>query len=299
MLISDVKIFLAVASLGNFSAAARTLDIGPMQVSRRLGALEEELGVRLFHRSTRSVSVTADGEAFMPYAQALVDAEERARQVLSPASSQVAGVLRLTAPSVFGQAVVLPLLPSLYAQHPGLRVDLDLSDRITDLVGQGFDLALRIAPLADSELVARRIAANPRIICASSAYLAKHGTPRRLADLEQHACIQLNAIPRWPVQVAGELQRLSVSGVFSTSSVDASRAAAMQGLGLAMLTRWDVHQQLQAGTLVEVQLEDVQMEALSVWAVTPSRRLVPARVRVFLDCLEASLAKAVSENGRC
>ncbi|MDY0962502.1 LysR family transcriptional regulator [Massilia sp. CFBP9026] len=291
MQILDVRIFLAVAAGGTLSAAARRLDIGPMQASRRIAALEAELGVRLFHRTTRSLALTAEGEAFAPYAATLAEAEESARGALRPSATRASGLLRLTAPSVFGQAIVLPLLPSLLERHPDLRVDLDLSDRVQDIVGQGLDLALRVATLGDSELVARRLAANPRLLCAAPRYLRAHGTPATLADLERHQCIGLHAVARWPFVVGASLQRRRVDARVLTSSVDAARTAAVQGLGLAMLTFWDVHEHLRAGSLVRVELEDAAMEVLSVWAVTPTRRYVPERVKVFLDALEDELVR--------
>ena len=290
MLTSDLRIFLAVTTAGSLSAAGRVLDLAPMQVSRRVAALEAELGVRLFHRTTRSVSLTAEGEAFMPYASTMTEAEDSARAELSPSPTQATGVLRLTAPSVFGQSIVMPLLTSLLRQHPELRVDLDVSDRVIDIVGQGLDLALRIAPLGDSELVARRIAANPRLICAAPSYLKQYGRPATLADLESHHCIILQTMPRWPMVVNGQLRRHRTSGPLSTSSVDAVRTAAVQGLGLAMLSYWDVFRQLADKSLVQIELQDASMEDLSVWAITPTRRYMPTRVKVFLDALEAELA---------
>jgi DNA-binding transcriptional LysR family regulator len=291
MLIADLRIFLAVAAAGSLSAAARQLNIGPMQASRRLAALEQELGVRLFHRTTRSVSLTAEGEAFFPYANTMSEAEQGARGALSPSPTAASGTLKLTAPSVFGQSIILPFLPALLDQHPDLRIDLDLSDRVLDIVGQGLDLALRIATLEDSELVARRIAGNPRIICAAPDYLRRHGVPARMADLDEHRCIVLHSVPRWPLVVNGELQRRRVDARFATSSVDAVRTATLQGLGLAMLTYWDVHEQLRNGDLVAVVLEDAAMEDLSIWALTPTRRYAPARVKIFLDALERELAR--------
>jgi DNA-binding transcriptional LysR family regulator len=291
MQVSDVRIFLAVVGAGSLSAAGRQLGIATMQVSRRLAVLEDELGVRLLHRTTRSISLTAEGEAFLPYANTMSEAEESARGALSPTSATASGVLRLTAPSVFGQTIVLPMLASLLERHPELRIDLDLSDRVVDIVGQGLDLALRVATLDDSELVAKRIVSNPRVICASPHYLQRHGLPSRLADLDNHQCIVLHAVPRWPVIAHGELQRRRVNARVTTSNVDAARTAAMQGLGLAMLTYWDVHQQLSDGGLVRVSLEDATMEDLSVWAVMPTRRYVPTRVKVFLDALEQELAR--------
>jgi DNA-binding transcriptional LysR family regulator len=288
---SDVRIFLATAAAANLSAAARQLGLGPMQVSRRLAALEEELGVRLFHRTTRSVSLTPEGDAFLPFAQTMAEAEESARSQLSPSAAAVSGVLRMTAPSVFGQAIVLPLVARLMEAHPALRVDLDLSDRVQDIVGGGLDLALRVAHLADSELVARKMAPNPWIICAAPAYLARHGRPRTLAQLDEHDCIVLQAVPKWPLIVRGVLQRRRMQGRVATSSVDAARTAALLGMGVSMLTYWDVHQQLADGTLVQVELEDASMAEMSVWAVMPTRRHVPTRVKVFLDALERELVR--------
>jgi DNA-binding transcriptional LysR family regulator len=289
--IADVRIFLAVAHAGSLSAAARQLNVGPMQVSRRIALLEDELGVRLFHRTTRSVSLTAEGEAFLPYASTMSEAEECALGELRSSSATLSGVLKLTAPSVFGQTIILPLLSSLLEQYPELRIDLDVSDRVLDIVGQGLDLALRIAPLGDSELVAKRIAANPRIICAAPRYIERHGAPSTLADLDKHQCIVLQAVQRWPVVIDGELQRRRVDARVTTSNVDAARTAAVQGLGLAMLTYWDVFQQLSDGELVRITLEDAGMEDLSVWAVTPTRRYVPPRVKIFLHALEQELAR--------
>jgi len=290
MQISDLRIFLSVVTAGSLSAAARQLDIGPMQVSRRIAVLEEELGVRLFHRTTRSVSLTAEGEAFLPYANTMAEAEESARGELSPASATVSGVLRLTAPSVFGQTVVLPMLSTLLEQHPDLRIDLDLSDRVVDIVGQGLDLALRVATLGDSDLVAKRMVSNPRVICASPRYLKHYGVPSTLAELELHQCIVLQAVARWPFVIDGKLQHRRMNARLTTSNVDAARIAALQGLGLSMLTYWDVYRQLREGSLVSIELEDAAMEDLSVWAVMPTRRYVPTRVKVFLAALERELA---------
>ncbi|AUO22393.1 LysR family transcriptional regulator [Pseudomonas sp. NC02] len=289
MLTSDLRVFQAVASAGSLSAAARQLDVQPMQVSRRVAALEEELGTRLFHRTTRSVSLTSEGQLFLPYASTIIDAEDSAKSELGPASAKAKGVLRMTAPSVFGQSIVVPMLSRLLEAHPDLSVDLDLSDKVIDIVGQGLDLALRLAPLGDSELVAKRITSNPRVICASPDYLRRHGRPTKLTELAAHHCIQLQAIPRWPFIIDGALTRKRVNGRVNTSSVDAVRSAAIQGLGLAMLTSWDIIRQVRDGKLEIVELQDAEMEDLSVWAVTPSRRFTPMRVKIFLGALEDEL----------
>ncbi|RBL68390.1 LysR family transcriptional regulator [Pseudomonas sp. MWU13-2625] len=289
MLTSDLRVFQAVASAGSLSAAARQLDVQPMQVSRRVAALEEELGTRLFHRTTRSVSLTSEGQLFLPYASTIIDAEDSAKSELGPASAKAKGVLRMTAPSVFGQSIVVPMLSRLLEAHPDLSVDLDLSDKVIDIVGQGLDLALRLAPLGDSELVAKRVTSNPRVICASPDYLRRNGRPTKLTELAAHHCIQLQAIPRWPFIIDGELTRKRINGRVNTSSVDAVRSAAIQGLGLAMLTSWDIIRQVRDGKLEIVELQDAEMEDLSVWAVTPSRRFTPMRVKIFLGALEDEL----------
>jgi DNA-binding transcriptional LysR family regulator len=298
MLLPDVRTFLAVASAGSLSAAARQLDVVPMQVSRRIAALEEDLGVRLFHRTTRSLTLTAEGEAFVPYAQVIVDAESGARAELSPLPKAASGVLRMTAPSGFGQSIVVPMLSRLLEANPELRIDLDLSDRQVDIVGQGLDLALRIAPLEDSELIAKKIAANPRLICAAPAYLKKHGRPTTAAELDEHHCVRLCSVRRWPLLVDGVMTRRRVEAYVTTTSVEAARTAAVEGLGLAMLTYWDVFRQLADKSLVQIELQDAQMEQLSVWAVIPSRRYVPSRVNVFLAALESEVVRLSKEYKR-
>jgi len=290
MLLLDIRTFLAVASAGSLSGAARQLNVAPMQVSRRMAGLEENLGVRLFHRTTRSLTLTAEGEAFVPYARAMVDAETGARAELSPLPGTASGVLRVTAPSGFGQSVVLPMLPRLLTSNPDLRIDLDLSDSQVDIVGQGLDLALRIAPLGDSELVAKKIAPNPRLICAAPAYLKQYGRPATVSELDGHSCISLRSVRRWPIIVDGVLIRTSVEAHITTTSVEAARTAAVQGLGIVMLSYWDVFRHLADKSLVRVHLENASMEQLSVWAIMPSRRYVPNRVSVFLGALETEIA---------
>jgi DNA-binding transcriptional LysR family regulator len=263
-----------------------------MAVSRRLAALERELGVRLLHRTTRSVALTPEGEAFLPHAQAMMEAEEAARAALAPATATASGMLRVTAPEVFGQTAIMPLIPQLLAEHPALRVDLRLTDRIVDLVGEGLDVALRIAPLRDSALVARRIAANPRVLCASRDYLRRRGLPRRIDDLADHDCLVLQGANLWTFDDGR--RTVHVDGPFASTSVGAIRAAAEQGLGIARLTYWDVRQPLAERKLVRLALEDGDPGGLDVWALLPTRRQMPLRVRVFLDRLEQALAAAAS-----
>lgn len=247
-------------------------------------AQRQKVGVR-----SQCESATSQQNGALPYAHTMVDAEERAFGELRPAPDEIRGVLRMTAPSVFGQSIVMSVLPQLLEQYPELSVELDVSDRLVDIVAGGLDLALRIAPLADSELIARRVAPNPRVLCAAPAYLNRRGSPANLADLDQHQCILLQAVSQWPFVIDGEVHRRRMNGRLNTSSVDAVRTAATQGLGVAMLTYWDIAHQLKDGSLVEIKLDDAQMEALCVWAVTPTRRYVPACVKAFLSVLHAHM----------
>lgn len=289
MQIPDVEVFRAIAQSGSLSAAARRLGLTPMTVSRRLASLEGELGVRLFHRTTRSVSLTAEGETFLPFATTLLEASEGARISLKSYAGTASGVLKVTAPTVFGQSVIMPLIPALLAEHPALRVDLTLSDSIVDIVGLGIDVAIRIATLRDSGLIARPLAPNRRVLCASPNYLERHGVPTTMDALLNHRRIALHGMPYWPFMRGGEPVAMRAEGVFSANSVEAVRTASRQGLGVAMLTYWDVRDDLDTGALHLVELEDVTPEELFITAILPTRQHVPHRVRVFLQHLEAVL----------
>ena len=289
MQVSDVQVFDAIADTGSLSAAARRLGLTPMTVSRRLAALESELGVRLFHRTTRAVSLTAEGETFLPFAATLLQASEEAKACLKSSAGTASGVLKVTAPTVFGQSVIMPLLPALLAEHPALRIDLTLSDSIVDIVGLGIDVAIRIATLRDSALIARPLAPNPRVLCASPAYLKRYGTPSTMEALTNHRRIALHGMPYWPFMRAGEAVAIRADGVFSANSVEAVRTACREGLGMAMLTYWDVRDDLAAGNLCLLELADAMPEQLFITALLPTRQHVPHRVGIFLQRLEAAL----------
>lgn len=289
MQIPEIEVFANVAISSSLSEAARRLGLSAMTVSRRLAALEKELGVRLVHRTTRSVALTPEGEMYLPYAKTMLEANEAARATLKTSAGSASGTLRVTAPSVFGQTVIMPLLPALLAENPTLKVDLTLSDSIIDIAGLGIDVAIRIATLRDSTLVATTLAPNPRVVCASPAYLARWGTPAVLDHLNHHQCIALHGMPYWPFTKGAAPVTIRAHGVFTANSVEAVRTASKQGLGLAMLTYWDIRAELAEGSLVMVNLEDVLPEQLSITAMLPTRQQVPHRVRVFVEHLEKVL----------
>lgn len=293
MNLKEIHVFLMVSTTRSLTQAARRLEMTPMAVSRRLAALEETLGVRLLHRTTRAISLTPEGEAFLPYAHTLAEAEQGALGLFSPQQQGASGLLRITAPSGFGRRTIMPLLPALLTANPALRIDLQLSDEITDIVGLGYDVAIRIAPLRDSNLIARKIADNPRILCAAPSYLERHNAPRVLQDLAHHACLRLTNVLQWSFLDGEQPTSISVEGRFSSSNVEGVRALCTAGMGLAQLTAWDVRDELHRGELVAITLEDVSPQKLAIWALFPSHRYLPTRVTLFLDALQRSMGETV------
>lgn len=289
MHLSEIVVFVAIAESESLSAAARKLGLTPMTVSRRLSSLEGQLGVRLLHRTTRAVSLTPEGESFLPYALTMLDAHDAARRTLAPDSTSATGLLKLTAPVVFGQSVIMPLIPAMLADNPMLRVDCTFTDEIVDITGMGLDVGVRIADLSDSSMVARRVTANPLVLCAAPEYLRCHGTPSTLDDLKKHSCIALHLMPQWTFTSADTPKNFKPKGIFASSNVDVVRTACMQGLGITLLSFWDVRNQIADGSLQSVKLNDVKPKVSNIWAVSPTRQYVPSRVRVFLDALQQAV----------
>ncbi|WP_342755477.1 LysR family transcriptional regulator [Pantoea sp. MBD-2R] len=291
MNLNDVQLFLIITETLSLSQAAKRLDISPMAVSRRLAGLEGELGIRLIQRTTRSVSLTPEGAEFIPYAKTLVEAAESAKASFSPDAKGASGLLRITAPSGFGRRQILPLIPLLLAGNPALKIDLQLNEEVVDIVGRGIDVAIRIAKLKDSNLIARKIVDNPRILCASPDYIKQVGVPDTLNDLTHHNCLRLTSVLQWTFEQEGQSTSISVDGRFSSGNVESVRELCMQGIGLAQLTLWDVKKEIEEGTLIEVKLQDARPQDLSVWALFPTTRHLPQRVTVFIEALKASLIK--------
>lgn len=288
--LADVTLFRTIATVGSLSAAARQMGTTPMLVSRRLASLEAELGARLFHRTTRSLSLTPEGEAFLPHAISLIEARDSALDSISSSGSGLSGVLKITAPNVIGHSVVVPVVAGLIANNPALRVDLTLSDGVIDIATAGLDVAVRVALMKPSEMIATRVADNPFTLCASPAYIALFGEPAATSDLMRHSCIKLHAMDHWPFTRGDEMLRVRISGPLAASTVDAVRSACIAGVGIAMLTYWDVHEQIARGELKRIVLSDVKPLEVGIWAVYPTRTHMPARVRAFIDALRDRLS---------
>lgn len=285
----DLEVFVEAVRIGSLAGAARRLGVSPMAASRSLANLETELGARLIHRTTRSLSPTGDGEIFLPHARALLEGRANALTDLRPDGRDLTGHLRITASAAFGRKIVAPMLPSFMAAHPALQVDLLTTDDQVDIVAQGIDVAIRIAPLRDNRLVAKRLADNPRVLCASPAYLKAHGRPQRLADLAGHECLLATGGAHWAFVREGKVVRQKVSGRFSASSIEAVYEACRGGLGIANLSGWYVDPACDRGEVERILLEDAEPEPLGIWAVFPSSHMVPPKVRLFVGALAAVL----------
>lgn len=287
--LDDIHLFLRVLDLGSISAAARSLDLSVAVASQRLQRLERELGVRLLHRTTRQLHATPEGAALAEQGRTLIEDLDALTSGLRLAGTCVSGTLRVTTSATFGTQYISPLLPQFLARHPAVRISVNLNDQVLDLVSAGFDLAIRIGALSDSSLVARRLAPNRRVLCASPDYLRQHGTPRTPADLAKHECLLLVGSQGrqdvWQLtDRSGRDVSVRVNGRFESNHGELLRDAAVSGLGIAQHSTWHIGDDLRAGR-VKVVLPDYPLADTGIYAVTPQRRLVPQRVRAFIDFL--------------
>lgn len=292
MNLDDVRVFCVAVSAGSLAAAARRLGITAMTASRRLAALEIALGVRLLHRTTRALSLTPEGETFLPFAQQIVENGDEALARMRSESRGAAGLLRVSVPVAFGLRFVAPIVPGLLADHPELRIALDLTDALPDLVATGTDLAIRIARLRDSSLVALKLADNPRLLVASPGYLEARGAPASLDALADHDCLPLDGVTHWTFANGKSDRHVRVNARFSSSSIAACQSVCLAGGGIALLSHWNVSDDLASGRLIRIELADAHPETLNIWAVYPTARLVLPKVRVFISALRQALVEA-------
>ena len=288
--IQEMAVFARVVGAGSLSAAARELGLSPALVSRRLAALESRLGVRLINRTTRSLHLTDDGATYYEAcARVLADIEE-ADATVSAGRVEPRGTLRVALPASFGLQHIAPLVPRFAERYPQIQLALSLSDRTVNLIEEGFDLAVRIAHLEDSSLTARKLAPNRRVVCASTAYLARHGTPRTPGELARHNCLTTTDFAmNWDYKGPdGKPGSVRVTGRYACDSWEVLREWARAGLGIALKSTWDVHRLLAEGSLVEVCPGYTFHSDVAIYAVYPSRRFLPAKTRVFIEFLAES-----------
>ena len=283
---TEMLVFSKAADLGSFSAAARELDLTPSAVSKLITRLEDRLSARLFQRTTRKLSLTAEGHAFQDRCGSILQEIQQAEDAVMALHDRVTGTLRITTISAFARIQMIKLMPEFMAQFPELRVELELSEREVDLVGEGVDVAIVLSDgLTDESLVARRLAINKRVICASTGYLAKFGTPQTPADLLKHNCLTHSSIQHfndWEFQTDDGVQSQRVKGNFHTNSASALHEAVKAGIGIARLASYVVQPSLKAG-LVKPLLQDHAVDSSSIQLVYPHRRHLSNKVRAFTD----------------
>ncbi|WP_298835821.1 LysR family transcriptional regulator [uncultured Roseobacter sp.] len=294
----SLRLFVLATETLNISAAGRTLGMAPAVASARLAKLENLLGAELLHRSTRKVSVSLEGQDFLPYARELIAQEEAALAAFGKGTAEVSGTLRFAAPSTFAQLYIAPLLPAFMDTCPDLTLDLHLSDAQFDLIEGSYDLALRNSVLEDSSLTARKLADDNRILCAAPEYLDKYGTPTTPDDLLAHRLVAFrDPEPRELVSVDGTkaafaprkaAQRLIVNDGLTQARVT------REGAGISINSLWAVHRELKEGSLVRVLPDYTLAENPALWLIYPKSNVVSAKVRVFMDFLIRNIGKTAA-----
>lgn len=283
--------FAQTARRGSFASAARDLGCSPSTLAKSVARLEAALGVQLFHRTTRQVSLTPDGERLYRRCERVLAEAEDLQAEAAGVRAAPSGTLRIDLPIAYGRRIVMPLLAGLLHEHPQLQLDVRLQDAYADLVRDGLDLAVRIGALHDSRLVARRIDWQQLLVVASPAYLDQHGTPRRIEDLSRHQTVvfRMPSSGRtrpWQLRAGRRSVELHLEHRTQVNDGDGMVAAAVLGLGITQIPDYMVADELARGALVEV-LEGQRPAAMPISAVVPSLRLMPPRVRLVLDALQA------------
>ncbi|PHP66237.1 LysR family transcriptional regulator [Zhengella mangrovi] len=283
--IADYEIFARVVSAGSLSAAGRELGLSPAVVSKRLRRLEDSLGTRLLQRTTRQIALTEAGQGFYERIVAILAAVEEAESFVSRRSAQPQGTLKVSAPTSFGRMHVAPHLQAFMRDNPDLAINLVLSDEFVDIVGDGFDLAIRIAELTDSSLVARRLAPVQRFLVASASYIEKHGEPASITDLQNHVVLPAHNNEPWRLEGPDGPLVYRPEGPLLTNSSEVLRQAVLAGIGIALRSTWDVGPELASGELRRVLPDYSASRNVGIYAVYPSRRFLPVKVRLFIDYL--------------
>lgn len=291
--VAAAELFARVVETGSFSKAAADLGMTQPTATKAVAAIEQRLGVRLLHRSTRGVTPTEVGKAYYDKCRQIRQAVEDAEQVAVQRQGAIGGQLRVSTSVAFGRRVLVPLVLQWMRRHPTVRVDLAFDDRYVDLVEQGVDLAIRMGQMADSSLGARYLAHNPWLMAATPQYLGRHGTPDTLDALARHACIVYSSVQgddRWHLTPpGGQARSVVVRAALRANNLSAVLAAAVDGFGLAVLPRYVAHAPLATGRLVEV-MADHGLPGQDVHAVYPSPRLVPSKVTAFIAHLQQGLS---------
>jgi DNA-binding transcriptional LysR family regulator len=285
----QIETFCAVAAKGSLTAAAKAEGVAAAMIGRRLDALEERLGVKLMVRTTRRISLTHEGSAFLENCQRVLADWQHAEASVSAGGIKATGHLRITAPAGFGRRHVAPLVPQFCLQHPQVSVSLNLSDRVVDLAGEGFDCAVRVGDLPDSSLVSTRLADNRRLCVAAPTYLKRKGQPEHPHGLHSHECLVLSSDASqtrgWAFVIDGKLEHLRPGGKLDCSDGQVLHDWCLQGHGIAWRSTWEVAREIESGALASL-LEEFAAPPNGIYAVFAQRKHLPLRVRLWVDFLK-------------
>jgi len=287
--LKQLESFVSVVARGSLTAAAKAEGVAPAIMGRRLDALEERLGVKLLVRTTRRIALTHEGSAFLEDCQRLLSDLANAEASVSAGGVKASGHLRITAPAGFGRRHVAPLVTKFREQHADVSISLNLSDRVVDLAGEGFDCAVRVGDLPDSSLVSVRMADNRRLCVATPQYLKSHGTPQHPNELARFDCLTLSSDASqtrgWAFLVGGELVHLKPGGPLDCSDGQVLHDWCVAGYGIAWRSTWEVEADIATGRLVTL-LDDFAAPPNGIYAVFPQRKHLPLRVRLWIDFLK-------------
>ncbi|MCO5151561.1 MULTISPECIES: LysR family transcriptional regulator [unclassified Shinella] len=292
--LTGMQVFVRTAQQGSLSAAARQMKMSPAMATRHVDALEERLGIKLFHRTTRKLSLNESGRQYLEFCLRILPDIEETEAAVSSQRIDVVGTLRLSAPISFGVRYIAPLVPEFSAMYPGVTVDLGLNDRYVDLIDEGWDMTVRIGRLADSRLIARRLAPTKMVVAATPAYLDAHGRPRRVGDLLDYNCLSYSlsdatGAREWIFGTRNQL-RVPIRGNFIANNGDALVAAALNGQGILYGPDFLIADHVAAGRLELLPLDQPAYDMAGIFAVYPPDRRPPAKVRAMVDFLADAFA---------
>ncbi|BEU03785.1 transcriptional regulator [Agarivorans sp. OAG1] len=280
-----IPVFVAVVEHGGFSPAARSLGISKSAVSKRINLLEQQLGVKLLHRTTRKLSLTEAGKHYFEHAAKANNAAKDAQDAVAQLQGEPQGLLRINTPMSFGRLHIAPLIAKFLQRYPKITIDMVMDDKVVDLVAEGFDVAIRAGNLPDSSLIVRKLAPLKSVLCASPEYLKQQGIPQTIEQLAAHNCLQFSYsrdVKEWTFMRDGQSQSIDVKGNYRVNNSEALHEAMLQGLGIGRLPTFVAGPDIVAGRLIKL-LDQYQMPNQSIYAVFSERQFLPAKVRAFVD----------------
>ena len=287
--ISNMKIFVKVVEEGSFSAVSRSLGVTPSSISRQISQLEKELQARLFQRTTRKQSLTEAGKVYFQYANKLVQEMETAKLAVKRLTNKPSGLLRITAETDFALKFIEPILPKFLTMYSDIKISLEMSSSQQDLIDENLDLAIRVGHLSDSSLNARQLTQSHSVICASPSYLSTHGKPRQPHDLKLHNCLSFRTnigINHWYFETSTTPIEVAINGSLNVNSLSFLRKAALKGLGIVMIPKWMISNDLLEQRLIPILQDFLIFQASTpIHAIFTNKKQLPPKTRVFIDFL--------------